>query len=175
MEKGEKEMSTYHLVYFNMMGQGEPIRWILLAAEVDFSEEIINVFSDWKDRKEDYDWGNVPVLMVDGNQLHQTTVISRYLGEAHDMISKDLWTVTRQQELVEGVHDITYILSDLFVARLRQDVAQQTNMYNKAKGRLPITFMNVERAITEEGWIYSDVVSENFKLSSSSRSQLWKV
>ncbi|XP_066953648.1 hematopoietic prostaglandin D synthase-like isoform X2 [Macrobrachium rosenbergii] len=152
----EKEMSTYHLVYFNMRGRGEPIRWILLAAEVDFSEEIINVFSDWKDRKEDYDWGNVPVLMVDGNQLHQTTVISRYLGEAHDMISKDLWTVTRQQELVEGVHDITYILSDLFIARLRQDVAQQTNMYNKAKGRLPIIFMNVERAITEEGWIYSD-------------------
>ncbi|XP_068246960.1 hematopoietic prostaglandin D synthase-like isoform X2 [Palaemon carinicauda] len=149
-------MSTYHLVYFNMRGRAEPIRWILLAADVDYSEEIIDVLSDWKSRKEDYDWGNVPVLMVDGNQLHQTTVISRYLGEAQNMISKDLWTVTRQQELVEGVHDATYILSDLFIARLRQDPGYQANMYNKIKGRLPIICMNVERAITEDGWIYSD-------------------
>ncbi|KAK7069494.1 hypothetical protein SK128_018032, partial [Halocaridina rubra] len=64
-------------------------------------------------------WGKTPVLIVSGQQLHQTTVICRYLAEKHNFISNDLWTATKQQEVAEGVHDITNIMGDVLASRNR--------------------------------------------------------
>lgn len=145
----------YHLIYMSMRGRGEPIRWILKAANIDYTEETIDVLTEWANRKKEFEWRKSPVLMVDGQQLHQTTVICRYLAEKHDFISKDFWTVTRQQEVVEGVHDIGNLMANIFLARLAKDDTHMKAFVNKAKLRLPEVFENVEKAITHDGWIYS--------------------
>lgn len=65
----------------------------------------------------DFHFKVTPVLVVDGEQLHQTTVICRYLGLKHNLASKDLWTATRQEETMEALHDISYIMANALVAR----------------------------------------------------------
>ncbi|KAG7161846.1 glutathione S-transferase gst-36-like [Homarus americanus] len=105
---------TYHLAYMNLRGRGEPVRWVLKALDVSFTEERIDVLTQWLSRKNEFEWGQTPVLMVDGVQLHQTTTICRYLGEKHHLASTDLWNATRQQEVVEAFHDMTWV--DVFLA-----------------------------------------------------------
>ncbi|XP_071548157.1 hematopoietic prostaglandin D synthase-like isoform X2 [Panulirus ornatus] len=146
---------TYHLAYMDLRARGEPIRWILKAVGATYTEERIDIFKQWLARKPEFEWGRVPVLVVEGKQLHQTVVICRYLGEKHHLSSSDLWTATRQQEVVEAIHDPSESVGLAFLSRVRQDEKLQTAMAEKVKKRLPELVTILESRITDHGWILS--------------------
>ncbi|XP_042234753.1 hematopoietic prostaglandin D synthase-like [Homarus americanus] len=146
---------TYHLAYMNLRGRGEPVRWVLKALDVSFTEERIDVLTQWLSRKNEFEWGQTPVLMVDGVQLHQTTTICRYLGEKHHLASTDLWNATRQQEVVEAFHDVSFDFSLAFTARIKQDETLKNNSLEKARKRLLEIVLILESRITDQGWVLS--------------------
>ncbi|KAK8726853.1 hypothetical protein OTU49_010096 [Cherax quadricarinatus] len=146
---------TYHLAYFDLRARGEPVRWVLRALDVSFTEERLDFFTEWKTRKPEFEWGVVPVLVCEGVQLHQTTTICRYLGEKHQLASKDLLQAARQQEVVEAFHDVSVYVAFAFFARMRQDEMQKTVMWDKVKIRIPELLKNLETRITKQGWILS--------------------
>ena len=57
------------------------------------------------------------MLEVDGEQLGQTTVICRYLGEKHNMAPEDPWIACRLQEAVEYLHDVSTLSAFAFYFR----------------------------------------------------------
>ncbi|XP_045607366.1 hematopoietic prostaglandin D synthase isoform X1 [Procambarus clarkii] len=146
---------TYHLAYLDLRARGEPVRWILRALDVPFTEERIDLLENWIGRKHEFEWGRVPVLVCEGQQLHQTTTICRYLGEKHHLASTDIWKAALQQEVVEAFHDASAHVAFTFFARMRQDKVQQQFMWEKVKTRLPELVQILEARITDQGWIRS--------------------
>jgi glutathione S-transferase len=51
-------------------------------------------------------FGKVPVLEVDGKQLHQSTAISRYLGRQAKLAGKDDWEALQIDIAVDTIHDL---------------------------------------------------------------------
>ncbi|XP_042869261.1 hematopoietic prostaglandin D synthase-like [Penaeus japonicus] len=146
---------TYQLKYLSLRARGEPVRWILKAIGVDYREETIDIFKEWPSRKREFRFGKVPVLEVDGEQLHQTTVICRFLGEKHDLVSRDLWTTTRQMEVVEALHDLTNNMASALLGRVQRNEEKQRAMVGLAKAQFPVVMGNIEGRITDQGWILS--------------------
>lgn len=147
---------TYRLVYFNLRARGEPIRWVLRALEVEFEEEQIDLYTEWGARKQDYKWGQTPVLEVDGKQLGQTTVICRYLGEKHNMAVEDAWIASRQQEAVEYLHDASSLVAYAYYFRMQNNEDQKESFMTRVRDRLPVVVKNLEELVTDEaGWLLS--------------------
>ncbi|KAK4317569.1 hypothetical protein Pmani_011351 [Petrolisthes manimaculis] len=145
----------YELQYMDLRARGEPVRWLLKVLEQPYTEQRIDVFTQWPLRKNDFHFKVTPVLVVDGEQLHQTTVICRYLGKKHQLASLDLWTATRQEEIMEAFHDISYYVGSALVARVLGNEALAKSNAEKVKERLPVVLQNIEVRVSEEGWILS--------------------
>lgn len=44
-------MPQYKLVYFNLRGRGEPIRWVMAAAELQYEDVRYNKETEWPFKK----------------------------------------------------------------------------------------------------------------------------
>lgn len=151
---------TYRLLYMNLRARGEPIRWLLKVLEVEFEEERIEMFTEWPSIKQDFKWGQTPVLEVDGKQLAQTTVICRFLGEKHKLAVEDLWTASRQQEAVEFLHDLSALAAYTYYFRIKGEEEQMNFFLGRLRERLPLVVKNLEALVTDEaGWILSPTMT----------------
>ncbi|XP_063592916.1 hematopoietic prostaglandin D synthase-like [Penaeus indicus] len=148
-------MMTYLLKYMSLRARGEPVRWVLKVLGVNYTEETFDVLGEWPARKQEFKFRKVPVLMVDGEQLHQTTVICRFLGERHHLASGDLWTATRQMEVVEALHDLTNSMGMALLARKYGNEERQKAMTGLTAAQFPVVLSNIESRITDKGWILS--------------------
>lgn len=105
-------MASYKLVYFNVMGLGEPIRFLLSYGGVEFQDIRINHSSEeWSNMKssipfftlfpyEFHDlqlyfnvfsatpFGQLPTLEINGKVYSQTLPICRYLAKQFNLLGK---------------------------------------------------------------------------------------
>lgn len=51
-------------------------------------------------------FGKVPVLEIDGKQVHQSTAITRYLGKQAKLAGKDDWEALQIDIVVDTLHDM---------------------------------------------------------------------
>ena len=49
-------MPKYRLVYFNMRGRAEPIRWMLALAKQPYEDERFDKDTEWSSRKDGNYW-----------------------------------------------------------------------------------------------------------------------
>lgn len=83
-------MPTYKLIYFPIKALAEPIRFMLSYMEQDFEDVRVDK-ADWPEWKPKMPFGKVPVLEIDGKQLHQSGAICRYLATQCGLSGKDAW------------------------------------------------------------------------------------
>ncbi|XP_034938353.1 glutathione S-transferase-like [Chelonus insularis] len=80
-------MRTYKLTYFNVMGLGEPIRFLLSYGGYKF-EDIRIAREEWPKMKASTPFGQLPVLEIDGKPYGQTLPICRFLAKELDLNGK---------------------------------------------------------------------------------------
>ena len=74
------KIPSYRLVYFDIRGRGELIRFLFAQAGVPYEDKRI-ALTEWPELKPVTLYGSLPVLEIDGVPLTGSTVIARYLAE----------------------------------------------------------------------------------------------
>jgi len=122
------------LYYFDGLGRGEVIRWILYYGGVNFED--IRFPSLTEEVKKRARWGQVPLLEVDGKALTQSVAISRYLAEKYKLVPENPFEAALCNEYVDAVQDILnpmYRLSFLPAGEDKDDQIKKQIETNKTK------------------------------------------
>ncbi|XP_067008875.2 glutathione S-transferase [Anabrus simplex] len=101
----------YKLIYFNLRGLGEPIRFLFLYGGIEF-EDIRIEFEDWPKVKESTPYGKLPYIDVDGKRITQSTAIARYVAKLVGLVGKD----DLEDLEIDSVVDTLIDLKDVQVA-----------------------------------------------------------
>ncbi|CAL8089279.1 unnamed protein product [Orchesella dallaii] len=96
---------TYKLTYFNLRALAEPIRLIFAYAGVEY-EDVRIEREQWPEVKENYPWGQLPVLQVGDKTLSQSNTISRYLARKFNLVGEDEWEAAKIDELADALTDL---------------------------------------------------------------------
>ena len=109
---GVAAMAAYDkptLVYFNILGRGEPIRMTFAACGVEYDEESVP-YGDMKGQAGSADWpfGQAPVLRTQGSTLTQMTAIMRYVAARFkpELLGTTLEEKATVDALLEGIDDL---------------------------------------------------------------------
>ncbi|KAI1709035.1 putative glutathione S-transferase 5 [Ditylenchus destructor] len=124
-------MVKYELHYFDTRGLGEAIRLLFAYTNTPY-EDVRFTQDQWPARKPTYKFNKVPVLKVDGQELAQSAVILRYLGEKFGLAGKDEWEKAKVHEVADFQKDVYSDMAPYFYnllgfregdkAALRKDV-----------------------------------------------------
>ncbi|XP_017881706.1 glutathione S-transferase-like [Ceratina calcarata] len=99
-------MPSYKLVYFNVMGLGEPIRFLLSYGGAEFKDVRVEHSSDeWIKMKPTLPFGQLPVLEIDGKVYSQTLPICRYLAKQFNLLGKTDLDTLQIDEIAMALHD----------------------------------------------------------------------
>ncbi|XP_058795323.1 glutathione S-transferase-like [Phymastichus coffea] len=98
-------MPTYKLMYFNIKGLGESIRWLFAYAGVDFEDQRVSA-DEWKALKPTMPFNQLPVLEVDGKRVNQSTAICRYLAKQFGLAGKDDWENLEIDAIIDTISDL---------------------------------------------------------------------
>ncbi|KAK4298548.1 hypothetical protein Pmani_029107 [Petrolisthes manimaculis] len=146
-------MVQYRLVYFNLRGRGEPVRWVLTAADQQFEDVRYNKETEWPFKKQEMPYGKVPVLFVDDKPLCQSVAICRYLGHAHGMVVEDPWEVALGDEVADAVHDLLPLAAQIVYAKVANDTEKAkmlaTEFYTST---LPPVMRELDRRLEGKEW-----------------------
>ncbi|XP_046431162.1 glutathione S-transferase-like isoform X2 [Neodiprion fabricii] len=115
------KMRTYKLTYFNIVGLGGPIRFLLSYGGVEF-EDIRIERSNWPEAKPKTPFGQVPTLEIDGKVYHQTLPICRYLAKQFNLLGKSDLDALEIDAAANTVHDLRKMVSLYF---FEQDSAEK--------------------------------------------------
>jgi len=95
---------SYKLTYFNIKALAEPIRFIFAYAGVEYEDNRIER-ENWPAVKENYPWGQLPVLQVGDKTLSQSNTIARYLAKKYDLRGDDDWEAAKMDEYADALTD----------------------------------------------------------------------
>nr|XP_012217369.1 PREDICTED: uncharacterized protein LOC105669156 [Linepithema humile] len=98
-------MPTYKLTYFPVKALGEPIRFILSYAGVEFVDDRFNQ-EDWPKIKPTTPFGQVPVLEIDGKKVNQSFAICRYLAKQYKLAGKNDWEALEIDVTIDNINDL---------------------------------------------------------------------
>ena len=99
-------MTEYKLIYFNVMGLGEPIRYLLSYGGVQFEDIRLDFgSSEWTKMKPTTPFGQIPVLEIDGKPYSQTLPICRYLAKQFNLLGKTDLDTLQIDAIANALHD----------------------------------------------------------------------
>uniref|UniRef100_A0A4X1UBQ0 Hematopoietic prostaglandin D synthase n=2 Tax=Sus scrofa TaxID=9823 RepID=A0A4X1UBQ0_PIG len=114
-------MPNYKLTYFNMRGRAEIIRYIFAYLDIKYEDHRIEQ-ADWPQIKPTLPFGKIPILEVDGLNLHQSLAIARYLAKNTDLAGKTDLEQCQVDAIVDTLDDF---MSCFPWAEKKQDVKDQ--------------------------------------------------
>ncbi|XP_052575137.1 hematopoietic prostaglandin D synthase isoform X2 [Peromyscus californicus insignis] len=97
-------MPSYKLIYFNMRGRAEIIRYIFAYLDIKYEDHRIEQ-ADWPKIKPTLPFGKIPVLEVGGLTLHQSLAIARYLTKNTDLAGKTELEQCQADAVVDTLDD----------------------------------------------------------------------
>lgn len=89
-------MAVVH--YFDSWGRAERIRWLLLLGGIEYTNKYYEG-EEWESARENIEFGQLPVVVIDGFTLVQSLVIERYIARKLSMIPQDPY----QEYLVDSI------------------------------------------------------------------------
>jgi len=96
---------TFKLYYFDVRALAEPIRYLFAYGGQEY-EDIRVAKDDWPALKPTFPLGQLPLLEVDGNRVHQSIPISRYIGKRVGLAGNNEWEDLNIDIAVETVNDL---------------------------------------------------------------------
>ncbi|XP_038611200.1 hematopoietic prostaglandin D synthase isoform X4 [Tachyglossus aculeatus] len=141
-------MPNLKLVYFNLRGRAEIIRYLFAYMDLKYEDQRIEP-ADWPGIKPLLPFGKIPILEVDGVILHQSLAIARYFAREAGLAGKS----ELEQCQVDAVVDT---LDDFMAAfpwdEKMQDVKEQA--FSKLLAdRAPTLLRNLEAYLAESEWL----------------------
>ena len=101
-----KVVGKPNLIYFDMRGKGDQIELLLKEAKVEY--KITRITSEiWPTIKDQFDYGQIPALEIDGQTLVQTEAIMIYLGIKYGFFPQDADSSYNVMWWIEGIQDLT--------------------------------------------------------------------
>ncbi|KAF3824989.1 hypothetical protein GH733_005623 [Mirounga leonina] len=141
-------MPNYKLIYFNMRGRAEIIRYIFAYLDIKYEDHRIEQ-ADWPEVKSTLPFGKIPILEVDGLNLHQSLAIARYLAKNTEL----------EQCQVDAIVDtLDDFMSRFPWAEKKQDIKNQ--MFNElltCDG--PHLLQDLDTYLGEKEWLTGNSVT----------------
>jgi len=97
-------MPDYKLTYFNVMGLGEQIRWLLHYVEQDFEDNRIS-FDKFTEMKSELPFRQVPLFEIGSQKLVQSRAITRFLATKHGLLPQDPWQAYQTEMIIDALFD----------------------------------------------------------------------
>ncbi|KAG4070508.1 hypothetical protein HA402_005740 [Bradysia odoriphaga] len=104
---------TFKLSYFNIKGLGEPIRFLFAYGGQNYEDNRVS-HEDWPAIKSSTPMGQMPVLEVDGNVVHQSGAILRYLARRFGLAGGSDWESLLIDTVADTITDFRLKLSAPF-------------------------------------------------------------
>jgi len=145
------ENISYKLTYYNVRSLGEPIRWIFHYAGIPFEDDRIPWdYPNWfQNLKKDFasTVGQIPVLTVNGKELSQSAVISRYLAEEFGLLGNTNWEKARGDEAIS-------LICDLFIAWRTTNIFRRMLTKQVIDERFPLYYAKLNALLEETNGPY---------------------
>uniref|UniRef100_A0A8C3HHA9 glutathione transferase n=1 Tax=Chrysemys picta bellii TaxID=8478 RepID=A0A8C3HHA9_CHRPI len=152
-------MPHYKLMYFNLRGRAEIIRYLFAYSGIKYEDHRIEQV-DWPKIKPTIPFGKIPILEVDGVTLHQSLAIARYLAKETGLAGQ----TPLEQALVDAIVDTIDDFMSMFPwGEKNQDVKQQIFndlLTNTAPGLL----RDLDSFLGDNKWLVGKSVSIFFFL-----------
>ncbi len=144
-------MTDYRLSYFDIDGgRAEPIRIALHAAGIDYEDNRLS-FQQFGEGRKAFRFTCVPVLEIDGQQVTQSTALTRYAGKLAGLYPEDALQALYCDEAMGAVEDVTYHVGSTM--RLQGD-AQREAREKLVEGWLPIYLRGLGELLERGGGQY---------------------
>lgn len=104
------KMPSYKLIYFDVTGLGEPIRYLLHQSGIKFEDKMIK-FDEWPAIKPTTPLGQLPVLEIDGKPHVQSKAIGRLLAKKNKLYGANDNDAYQIDSTIDFFEDLRYIVS----------------------------------------------------------------
>ncbi|KAM5159383.1 hematopoietic prostaglandin D synthase isoform 2-T4 [Callospermophilus lateralis] len=147
-------MPNYKLIYFNMRGRAEIIRYIFAYLDIKYEDHRIE-HADWPKIKPTLPFGKIPVLEVDGLILHQSLAIARYFARNTDLAGKTEMEQCQVDAIADTLDDF---MATFPWAEKNQDVKDQ--MFNKIlMYDAPHFLQDLDKYLGDKEWLIGNYVT----------------
>ncbi|XP_066602118.1 glutathione S-transferase-like [Prorops nasuta] len=140
-------MTTYKLIYFNLTGLGEPIRFLLHYAGIKFEDERFEI-EDWSKHKPNMPMGQVPVLEINGRKHYQSKAIGRYIAKKCNLYGSDELEALEIDTAIDSIDDIRQALTQYY---WHKDPTEKERLTEIAMEKLPFYLGKFEAQVKENG------------------------
>ncbi|XP_014244868.1 glutathione S-transferase-like [Cimex lectularius] len=151
-------MTNYKLIYFDIMGLGEPVRFMLSYLGKEFEDIRIpnyNVFS--KQYKSKMPFGKVPLLEIDGKETHQSLSICRYLGQEANLAGENRWESLQIDSIMDTFSDFRVAVWSYYYCK---DEDHKSKIKDKVLNEIvPYYLEKFDEIIQENGYLANGKLS----------------
>lgn len=139
------------VVYFNIAGAAEPIRWALAQSGLEWEDKRLSR-EEFGELKPTLPNGQVPVLEVDGYPLPQSMAILRYVGKLGGLYPTDDLEAAKCDAVMACTVDLSMNMRPSF---REQDEAKKLEMrVELAANFIPIWLGNMEKQLGKTHGLY---------------------
>lgn len=96
---------TYKLTYFDLKALAEPIRFLFAYGNIKY-EDVRIATEKWPEIKPTMPLGQMPVLDIDGQRVHQSVAIGRYFAKKVGLAGADDWEQLLVDIAVDTINDL---------------------------------------------------------------------
>uniref|UniRef100_A0A914ZIH6 Glutathione S-transferase n=2 Tax=Parascaris univalens TaxID=6257 RepID=A0A914ZIH6_PARUN len=135
----------YKVTYFSIRGLAEPIRLLLTDNEIPFDDSRFKDLAEWQSVKHQFQFGQVPCLHDDNEQIVQSGAILRHLARKHNLNGSNESETTYADMFYEGIRDL-----HVKYARMIYQ-AYETEKDSFIKDVLPVELAKFEKLLPTRG------------------------
>ncbi|XP_020864072.1 hematopoietic prostaglandin D synthase isoform X1 [Phascolarctos cinereus] len=147
-------MPHYKLIYFNMRGRAEIIRYLFAYLDIPYEDHRISQ-DDWPAVKQTVPFGKIPILEVDGVPLHQSLAIGRFLARKAGLAGKTELERCQVDAIIDTLDDF---MSRFPWAEKKQDIKDQ--MFNELlTNDAPGFLQDLDLYLGKKDWLVGNSVT----------------